>query len=123
MIADSMKFTVALLTLVLALLMFGCSAFTLSDTNRLVKGMSVDQVLGVVSKGPEDEFNVNVPSDPRTTFHVLLFELKHGGVSGNYYLVFKDDKLFYWGYPYEFNRYPDPTYNELGEAVVKRLDD
>jgi hypothetical protein len=49
--------------------------------------------------------------------------MHHGGISGDYYLVFKDSKLMYWGYPYEFNRYPDPIYNELGAAVVKRNDD
>jgi hypothetical protein len=108
--------------IIVTLAVIGCSAFTLSDTNKLTKGMSVEHVLGVVSKGPVDEFDINLPSDPRTTLHVLQFNLKNGGTSGDYYLVFKDDKLMYWGYPYEFNRYPDPTFNEIGAEVVKERD-
>jgi hypothetical protein len=101
----------------------GCAHFSITDTNKLYKGMNVASVLQVVSKGPVDEFDITSPSDPSIVFHVLHFDMHQGGISGDYYLVFKDSKLMYWGYPYEFNRYPDPIYNELGAAVVKRNDD
>jgi len=116
-ITPAMKFviTLAIVTVVLT----SCSSFELSDANKLQKGMSPSTVLNTVSKGPDRVFDISIPSRPNMKYTIYMFTLKLGGITADYIAAFNDDKLLYWGHPYEFNRYPDPVINEIGrEALV-----
>lgn len=117
-----MNRTIKLGILILIALAPGCVRFTITDTNKFYKGMSATKVLESVPIKPTDEFNIKVPSDPNTLFYVLQFDLHHGGIAADYFLLFKGPKLLYWGYPYEFNRYPDPVLNEIGAELQKDRD-
>lgn len=106
--------------LAVAVVLQSCAAFTLSDANLFQKGLSEATVLGKVSKGPKKMFAISLKSDPSRSFRVLLFKLTLGSTDADYIAVFENDKLFYWGHPYEFNRYPDPLYNEIGTLVEEK---
>ena len=93
------------IALVLALVLGACSAFNLGDANRLQRGMTPTQVEALVSKGP------------RTTVDLAL-----GSTAAEYYAVFRNGKLLYWGHPYEFNRHPDASINAIGAAAVAATD-
>jgi hypothetical protein len=102
-----------------AILLASCSSFELSDANKLQKGMTTEQVLNTVSKGPDNIFDIRIPSRPSMQYTIYQFTLKLGGIKADYLAAFNDDKLLYWGHPYEFNRYPDPVINEIGrEALI-----
>lgn len=103
-----------------AFLLQSCTSFTLTDANLFQKGISEATVLDKVSKGPEELFSISLKSDPSRSFRVLLFKLTLGSTDADYITVFEKDKLLYWGHPYEFNRYPDPLYNEIGTLVEEK---
>lgn len=103
---------------ILALVCASCTSFNMGDANRLRKGMSPDMVLGLVSKGPRTTVTFTIPSEPRSRFSAQVYDLALGSAKADYYAVFENDKLIYWGHPYEFNRYPDPRMNEIGAAAV-----
>lgn len=103
---------------VVSVVLFSCAAFDLADANKLQKGMSAATVLDLVSKGPSKTFPISLPNEGGRKLEVMAFNLKNAGVEADYYAVFENDKLIYWGYPYEFNRYPDVRYNEIGRLAV-----
>ncbi len=109
--------TIIALTLAV-LFLASCSSFELSDANKLQKGMTSAQVLNTVSKGPDKTFDIRIPSRPNMQYTIYQFTLKLGGITADYVAAFSDDKLLYWGHPYEFNRYPDPVINEIGREVL-----
>lgn len=107
------------LGIVCLIVLAGCAAFNLGDANRLQKGQTKDQVLDVVSKGPSKTFEIKAPGDASRKLEVMSFVLKNAGTATEYFAVFEDNKLLYWGYPYEFNRHPDIRLNEIGRLAVE----
>ncbi len=111
-----------LLFSVLGVVLVACSAFNLGDANRFQRGMSPAQVESIASKGPKVVVDFTVPSIPRDTFQVMVFDLALGSAAAEYYAVFRNGKLYYWGHPYEFNRHMDSEMNAIGAAAVKAVD-
>lgn len=107
-----------IILVVYSLVCVSCTSFNMADANRLSKGMTPDMVLGLVSKGPRTTVTFTIPSEPRTTFTAQVSDLALGSAKADYYAVFEEGELVYWGHPYEFNRYPDPRMNEIGAAAV-----
>lgn len=103
-------------------LMASCTSFTVANANKFQKGMSPSQVEDIASKGPKKTVAFTLPSEPSATFKALVFSLSIGSATADYYAVFEDEKLLYWGHPYEFNRYPDPRMNAIGMAAVVAAD-
>ncbi len=99
--------------------MVGCTAFTVGDANKLRRGMTPDAVETLVSKGPRLTVDFEVPSLAGERFTTMVFDLALGTTAADYYAVFRGGKLYYWGHPYEFNRYPDPEMNAIGKAAVE----
>lgn len=103
-----------LLLVITATVLHGCKQFSLADANVLQKGMQAGAVLAVVAKGPQDSYEITLPSDTTMRFHVMVFRMHVGNSKGDYYAAFRNDSLFYWGYPYEWNRHPDSIIREVG---------
>ena len=80
--------------------------------------MTSEKVRKIVHKGPQKEFFISIKSDEKTKYLAQVFEIDLGSYSALYLAVYSDDKLLYWGYPYEFNRHPDPLLNEIGKTAV-----
>lgn len=102
----------------LVLISTSCTTFGLGDANKLQVGMSAATVTDLVSKGPKKSFDFTVVALPGNTFKAMVFDLTLGSTNAEYYAVFKNDELYYWGHPYEFNRHPDPNINAVGKAAV-----
>jgi len=105
---------IALLCIVLS----ACAAFNLGNANRFQKGMTPDQVESIASKGPKKVVEFTIASIPAETFTAMVFDLALGSTAADYYAVFRNGKLYYWGHPYEFNRHPDKELNMIGQAAV-----
>lgn len=104
--------------IVLAITLASCAKFTLSDSNKIQKGMAPAQVNDIVSKGPEKEFMMSIYTAPSKKYFVQVYDIQVGSYNSDYFAVYENDKLLYWGYPYEFNRHPDPLLNEIGKTAV-----
>lgn len=98
-----------------------CTAFTVGDANKLRRGMTPEAVETLVSKGPRRTVDFEVPSLAGERFTTMVFDLALGTTAADYYAVFRNGKLYYWGHPYEFNRYPDPEMNAIGKAAVEAV--
>jgi|GEM_PF-2757460 len=100
------------ITLIVICLGFGfltaCSFYIHDNNYQLRKGMTVqdfekknidyDKVLNLTDQ--------TLISDGK--YRVYTYEVTDAGSDQYYYYLFKDDKLIYWGYPYTFNRHPNP---------------
>ncbi|MCX6139661.1 MAG: hypothetical protein NTX15_02330 [Candidatus Kapabacteria bacterium] len=103
-------------------LIVSCSSFNVADANKFQKGMSPEQVEGIASNGPKKTVTFKLPAESTSTFTALVFDLSIGSASADYFAVFENNKLLYWGHPYEFNRYPDSRMNAIGKAAVEAAD-
>lgn len=107
------------------------SSMGLADTNRLQKGMTSAKVQEVLSVDPKSTVTFAVPKGSNTTIVAMVFSMVVGSTNdsfiaintskpkADYFVVFENDKLLYWGHPYEFNRHPDPRLNEIGRIAVE----
>ena len=109
---------ILVLSMLCACSLLSCAKFSLTDANAIQKGMSYSEVISKVSKKPMKEFDITIYSAPSKKYFVQVYELHNGGDNSDYLAVFENDKLLYWGYPYEFNRHPDATLNEIGKTAV-----
>ncbi|HRE59356.1 MAG TPA: hypothetical protein PLW09_16210 [Candidatus Kapabacteria bacterium] len=109
--------TIVLLTFYLTFLT-SCSQFTYVQINSMKKGMTVAEVNESVSKEPEAEFDISLKSTPTKKYFVQVYILFGGAYKSDYFAVYENGKLFYWGHEYEFNRHPDATLNEIGRTAV-----
>lgn len=104
---------------------------SLAEANRLQKGMTSANVTEVLSVEPRQTVTFTVPQGSNNTIIALVFEMSVSRTSSDfsslfvskpksdYIAVFENDKLLYWGHPYEFNRHPDPRLNEIGRIAVE----
>ena len=83
--------------------------------------MTVEEVVSLSSKNPKLNFTINLPSN-RMSYRVLMFRINTGNLESDYFAVFTDNKLMYWGHPYEFKRYPDPIVQEIGNEALSEAD-
>ncbi len=107
----------------LAFTLVSCSIFTQGEANKLVMGISPEAAKEMVSDVPHDEFEFTVMSIPNDKFLAIEYIMALGTSRTPFFLVFRNNKLFYWGFPYEFNRYPDAEMNAIGRALVAAADE
>ncbi len=98
--------------------LISCHRFTLIDANTIQKGMARSEVASIVTKAPVKEFEIRLNSAPSNKYFVQFYEISSAGFLSDYFAVYENDKLLYWGYPYEFNRHPDAKINEIGKELV-----
>tara|TARA_B100000315_G_C14283374_1_gene454046 strand:+ start:126 stop:536 length:411 start_codon:yes stop_codon:yes gene_type:complete len=99
-----------------------CAQMTLTHIANLRMEMTVEETLDITSISPTYQFildDINTPDE----IEVHSYILSSGDYKSNYFLVFRNKKLFYWGYPHEFARKQDPFLNEIGKKAINRLDE
>ncbi|GAB1430104.1 hypothetical protein MASR2M18_09370 [Ignavibacteria bacterium] len=105
-----------------ACILASCAQFTLADANMFYKGMTISEVENVVSRSPQNTFEVNLPSSPNKRYFIEQYIIAFGDYKSVYFCAYEGGGLLYWGYPLEFNRHPDATLNELGRAATAAYD-
>jgi hypothetical protein len=100
-----------------ALALTSCATVTLTDVGNLRIGMTVEEVKSTLPIPPKYDFPVEM-ADKTMQIQVLVYLLHSGDYASNYLLAFKNDQLFYWGYPHEFARSKESLINEIGEKAV-----
>lgn len=105
-----------------AAVLTSCRQFTLADANQFYKGIKVEDVAELVSKGPENTFEITLPSSPNKRYFVEQYLIAFGDYKSVYFCVYEGGKMLYWGYPLEFNRHPDAVLNEIGRTATAAYD-
>lgn len=112
------KYATNLLTLsIMLLLLASCVQMTLKDAGKLTKGMSYEQVRAVLPVR-ERQTQLIRTSDKEVSIKIFHYIIHSGAQESNYFLAFKDDKLYFWGYLHEFNRASDSLANDIGNKLI-----
>ncbi len=116
-------------SLVMAAILFSTScaatSITITAVGQLKKEMREEEAKSVLKVKPKYAFPVALTGND-ANIQVSVYVLSSGDYGSYYLLAFRDDKLFYWGYPHEFARSTNAVINETGEKSVqetKRLDE
>jgi len=125
----NLKFIVFLLIISSAL--FSCKYMVIENIGllKVKKGISTINFLKIIDDNNNiriKKYNgnpvINVKTDnpsEKSKYDVVVV-LKEFGFDELYLLyIFKDDKLMYWGTPFELSCNPSAIINEIGEKVVK----
>lgn len=83
--------------------------------------MSVKEVIGLVGESNLN-FKLASLSKPGKKYLVHIYVILSGQVETPYICAYENEKLIYWGYPWEFNRHLDPVLNEIGAAGLAAYD-
>ncbi len=108
---------ISLAALAVVVFLVSCVTVTLDNIAKLRKGMTVDEAKSTLPLPPKNEFPVEM-ADASIYIYVCVYTLSSGDYKSNYFLVFRDNRLFFWGYPQEFARSTDSLINEIGEKAV-----
>lgn len=103
---------------VCTIILTSCNHITINDVNNIQKGMSRTQVQTIVSTKAVKEFTIALSSRPDSRYFIQVFSFFVEEYQSDYFIVYENEKLLYWGYPYEFNRHPDPLLNDIGKTAV-----
>jgi hypothetical protein len=79
------------------------------------KNMPRCQVLAFIGFDPAANFAV-APSDGPLT--VDVFQHVNGNYVSDYFLLYENDNLLYWGYPHEYAKHSDPKIQKAGRSAV-----
>lgn len=93
-----------------------CAKFTIADANKFQKGMEPAVAMALASKGP-----YKFLSNPAMHLDIQVYKIAMGDYQSDYFVAFKDNKLYYWGFPYEFSRHSDPFINDIWRWAMEEL--
>ena len=108
-------FTVFAILLVL-LSVAGCVPkewLTRGDLVHMRKGMSPGEVAALATIPPKCTIEV----DRQDSSVIEVFPMSATSYYGDYYVLYREDKLIYWGYPHEFLRSEDDSISAAGKLV------
>ena len=95
------------------------------NLKAMQKGMTKIEAINQATKEPIKEFEIALNSVPSKKYYILVYEITgYGGgdYDSDYFVVFENDRLIYKGYPYDLNRHPNATLNEIGKIAVAEYD-
>lgn len=115
----NLRLTIPIIALIL--LSYACSNnLTLHRIAPLHKQLTEEEVTALVETEPTDEFTIHINADS-SEYKVRSYILSIGSYDSQFLLCFKNNKLFFWGYPHEFARANSPILNEIGEKSVNKM--
>lgn len=105
---------------------FSNPKISIYESKVLQKGMTYSEVVSRLRNKHVNEFEIRLNSSPSNKYFILVYETQgslgflglEGGYDSDYFAVFKNDTLMYMGYPFDMNRHPDATRNEIGRTAV-----
>ena len=112
-----------LLILAIACLVSSCSSFVSEKMLRIKKGSTIAEVYKFDKDILEKEAIVitNDALDKGTVYHLIVSEISAADNDNIWIYAFKNNQLFYWGYPYQFKRHANKEIQAFGEAAGEYL--
>ncbi|MCX6155016.1 MAG: hypothetical protein NT007_12760 [Candidatus Kapabacteria bacterium] len=118
------KLTLVLFSLCLVLLLPSCkSALLLTDLTPLKKHMPLTESRQTLGDRMDPKETIEISEIPNKKVVVDVYPMSNGAHTSFYFIAYVDDKLVYWGYPYEFGRHKDEMINKIGEIAWKKFED
>lgn len=113
-------FRLIVIGLLLATIVGCVSVLTLEDVSKLRKGMTPYEAREISKLEPLYKFNFQFPKTDGEDIEALVYELSSGTYKSNYYYLFINDALEFWGYPHEFARSTKKQINEIGKKINEK---
>ena len=110
-----------LFVLISASLMSGCMSYSFKEADLISKGMTPTMVLAVSRDQPTVDVPFIVKGHETSDYRVIVYRLALASNTSDFYIIFENDKVIYWGHPYEFKRHPDQTLNDIGKAAYEAV--
>ncbi|MFM2133508.1 MAG: hypothetical protein RL156_789 [Bacteroidota bacterium] len=106
-----------------ALAIQGCTSFVGEKLLPLRKGMAVNEVVDTDEMVDAKKVIalVSPDLDSKHKYTALLSSMRSAAEENRWVYVFKDEKLLYWGYPYQLTRHPDDEIRIAGEVLAQEL--
>jgi hypothetical protein len=112
-----------LLILSVVLIIACVPTLSLSDVSNLRKGMNPAKAEEISTIEPEYMFNFKNSQTNEDNILVHVYELTSGTYDSNYFYMFINNELHFWGYPHEYARSSDTLINEIGKLTVKKIEE
>jgi hypothetical protein len=96
--------------------LIGCvpkTSLVRSDLVYFRKGLTPSEVAAIATTAPKCVVEV----DRDNSAIVEVFPMSSSSYYGDYYVLYVDGKLDYWGYPHEFLRSEDSRLNKAGKLL------
>jgi len=105
------------------LLMGFCIASAYFNTKNIKQGMTVEHVSTLFSEHEKTLFNIEVDSKIDKPFLIVAYKRGFYPNYYDYFVAYEDNKVIFWGYPYEFNRHENPLINEIGLKALEEYNE
>ena len=106
-----------------SLLLASCGTFVGEKMLHVRKGATMGEV-STADNDLVDKLAVVITGDgleSKAVYHLIISEMKAAGNENYWIYAFKDNKLFYWGYPYQFKRHEDNEIRIFGEYATQYM--
>lgn len=106
-----------------SLCLTSCTSFVGEKLLAVRKGATVAEILKVDDDiRSDDPIVITAPDlESKSTYTVLVSELKSAAKNNRWVYLFKNGTLLYWGYPYQFSRHENDEIRIAGDALSKSL--
>ena len=116
-----MKFITKSNILLLIIILLSISALfsdyiKLKYISKLKKGLSIQETYKLLNGESQKELLYENYIDDQLEIHSIIIDPDK--FQARYFLLFRNSKLEYWGFPHEFARHSDPLYNAIGEYAI-----
>jgi hypothetical protein len=113
---------ISFITISICLILSCANNLTLSKISTLRKNITEQEVNSIIQTESKYEFSIQIDSS-KEIINVKTYILSSGSYDSNYLLCFKENKLYFWGYPHEFSRSNDKIINEIGKKSVEKINE
>lgn len=116
-----MKRLIFILLISTSALLLSCAKnISIGNANEFKKGMTyTESGLEMYLINNNYTYDFSIGSDK---YRTISYEYQIENSKYTYFtFIFKNDLLFYWGYPDELNKEPDEDINNLGDILCKQL--
>ncbi|MCK5052181.1 MAG: hypothetical protein KAS53_10705 [Candidatus Cloacimonetes bacterium] len=116
-----MKFTAKKSLFLLIIFLFSistlfCDYIKLKYISKLKKELSIQETYKLLDGKSEKELFYENYIDDQLELHSIIIDPDK--FHARYFLLFRNSKLEYWGFPHEFARHSDPLYNSIAEYAM-----
>lgn len=94
-----------------------CETLVTQQNLKLKKGSTIEEFKKEVSRIDEVVEVPKASAKHQASLVVYVTKIQGADTEEIYYYAFRDGKLLYWGYPYQFSRSENTVIRDIGEEL------